>query len=113
MVYKESEVKDIVAAYARELSKRIHIRKIILFGSYAYGRPGKGSDIDLAIVSDSFKRMDDIKRIMLLSDCSRKIDIAVDIDPLGFTEEELEAADYFKVGGEIQEKGVVVYDQAI
>ena len=63
----------------------------------------------MAVVSDAFKKMDDIKRIMLLSDCARRINSVVDIDPIGFTEDELDMADYFEVGGEIQEKGVVVY----
>lgn len=112
MVYKEVEVKGIVSAFAKELKKRISVKRIILFGSYAYGRPSKGSDIDVAVVSDAFKKMDDIKRIMLLSDCARRIDSVVDIDPIGFTEDELEMADYFEVGGEIQEKGVVVYRAA-
>jgi len=53
--------------------------------------------------------MDDIKRIMLLSDYSRRIKCSVDIDPIGFTEDELAKADYFEIGGEIVEKGVVVY----
>ncbi|MBS1259541.1 MAG: hypothetical protein MAG551_02613 [Candidatus Scalindua arabica] len=28
------------------------VSKIIVFGSYAYGRPGKDSDIDLLVVID-------------------------------------------------------------
>ena len=96
--------------YVKELQSRIPVEKIILFGSYAYGKPTKSSDIDIAVVSDKFKRMDDIKRIMLLSDCARKIKSYVDIDPIGFTEKELEKADYFDIGGEIIEKGVVIYE---
>lgn len=109
MVYKEAEIRRIVSAYAKELTKRIVVKKIILFGSYAYGRPKRSSDIDIAVVSDAFKRMDDIKRIMLLSDYARRVECSVDIDPIGFTEDELENADYFELGGEIQEKGVCVY----
>lgn len=53
--------------------------------------------------------MDDIKRSMLLSDYARRIKCFVDIDPIGFTDEELAKTDYFEMGGEIAEKGVVVY----
>lgn len=53
--------------------------------------------------------MDDIKRIMLLSDYARRIKISVDIDPIGFTEDELENSDYFEIGGEIVEKGIEIY----
>lgn len=30
----------------------LHPEKVILFGSYAYGEPGKDSDIDLLVVTD-------------------------------------------------------------
>ncbi len=109
MVYKKNEIRNIVMNYVHEIQKKIPVKKVILFGSYAYGRPSNGSDIDVAVVSDGFKKMDDIKRIMILSDYSRRIKCSVDIDPIGFTEDELEKADYFEIGGEIAEKGVVVY----
>ena len=109
MVYKKTEIKNIVLNYVKELQSRIPVEKIILFGSYAYGKPTKASDIDIAVVSEKFKKMDDIKRIMLLSDYSRRIKCSVDIDPIGFTEDELEQADSFEIGGEIAEKGIVIY----
>ena len=37
MVYKKDEVRRIVLKYAKELQKRITVKKIILFGSYAHG----------------------------------------------------------------------------
>lgn len=112
MVYKKTELEGIVSAFIKEIKKKISLKKVIIFGSYAYGKPANGSDIDIAVVSDAFKKMDDIKRIMLLSDSARKIKTAVDIDPIGFTEEELEKADYFDIGALIREQGVVVYKSA-
>lgn len=109
MVYKETEIRNIVSDYVKELQKKLPVKRVILFGSYAHGRPTKGSDIDIAVVSDKFNKMDDIKRIMLLSDYARRIKISVDIDPIGFTEDELENADYFEIGGEIVEKGIEIY----
>ena len=35
-----------------ERLKKINPYKIILFGSYAYGTPGKDSDVDLLVVTD-------------------------------------------------------------
>jgi predicted nucleotidyltransferase len=110
MAYKKNEIRRIVLKYVKELEKKIAVNKIILFGSYAYGNPTKSSDIDVAVISNGFKKMDDIKRIMLLSDYARRIKTDVDIDPIGFTEDELENSDYFELGGEILEKGVVVYN---
>lgn len=111
MVYKKSEIKGIAFSLARFLSRKIPVKKVIIFGSYAYGRPTKYSDIDLAVVSPAFKTMDDIKRIAVLLDATRKIktEQPVDIEPLGFTPEELEEADYFSIGAEIKECGKVVY----
>lgn len=44
--------------------------KIILFGSYAYGRPGKDSDIDLVIIKDKVvsKRRESSRIWKLLAD---------------------------------------------
>lgn len=112
MVYKKAEIKRLILKFAEELQNRIPVEKIILFGSYAYGKPTEASDIDIAVVSDRFKKMDDIKRIMLLSDYARRIRCSVDIDPIGFTEDELAKSDYFEIGGEITEKGVVIYEAA-
>lgn len=111
MVYQESQLKNIAYNFVRRLNKKIPVEMVILFGSYAWGHPQKNSDIDLAVISSRFEKMDDIKRIMLLSDVARKIKTPslIDIDPLGFTEEELNNADYFDIAAEIKEKGKVIY----
>lgn len=80
MVYKKAEIRKLVLKFVEELQRKIPVEKVILFGSYTYGRPTKTSDID--------------------------------IDPIGFTEDELAKADYFEIGGEMVEKGVVVYEAA-
>lgn len=37
---------------ARKISDNFDVKKIILFGSYAYGRPTSGSDVDLCVIVD-------------------------------------------------------------
>src|ERR1043165_2412182 len=39
-----------IKAYCRTLAREFHPRKIILFGSYAYGTPTKDSDVDLLVI---------------------------------------------------------------
>lgn len=39
-----------IQAYVNEVAKRFHPEKIILFGSYAYGRPTYDSDVDLLVI---------------------------------------------------------------
>ncbi len=42
-------LKDI-RAFARRIAKDFKPKRIILFGSYAYGRPTEDSDVDLLVV---------------------------------------------------------------
>ncbi len=50
------EVKEIAFNFREQLIQNgIAIDMIILFGSYAKGKPHQDSDIDLAIISNSFK----------------------------------------------------------
>jgi predicted nucleotidyltransferase len=94
-------VERIVAGYAP--------KKVILFGSYAYGEPHEHSDIDLLIIKDTDKRP--IERWMevkrLLRDRSRKISVS----PLVYTTHEfdhrLAIKDFFIQ--EVLEKGEVLY----
>ncbi len=44
-----------VTLFANSLKKKHGVQKVILFGSYAKGTQKKDSDVDLLIVSDSFK----------------------------------------------------------
>lgn len=39
-----------IKAYAAEVARLFHPEKIILFGSYAYGRPTADSDVDLLVI---------------------------------------------------------------
>lgn len=39
-----------IRAVARRIAERFQPKKVILFGSYAYGKPGPESDVDLLVV---------------------------------------------------------------
>jgi len=39
-----------IQKWANQLARQFQPEKIILFGSHAYGKPGKGSDVDLFII---------------------------------------------------------------
>ena len=52
-----SEVKTIVKNYAKKLkTEKFDFSAVYLFGSYVKGTASKNSDIDVAVVSDKFKR---------------------------------------------------------
>jgi predicted nucleotidyltransferase len=94
-------VKQVVADYQPE--------KIILFGSYAYGKPSADSDLDLLIIKKTAERFIDrwtnVRKIV--SDPERSIPF----EPLILTPRELEErlarGDQFME--EIMAKGVVLY----
>lgn len=86
------EIIRLIEKYLKELQENgITIQEAILFGSYARGNPRKESDIDIALVSDSFTGdwFDDRRSIVPLR---RKIDSR--IEPMPFRPE-----DFFNGGG--------------
>ena len=60
---------------------------LYLFGSYAVGTPHKGSDIDIAVLSDKLKKNWNENEELLW-----KLGVEVDcrIEPIGFTPEDFE-----------------------
>ncbi len=79
----------------------------MLFGSYAYGTPHEGSDIDLAIVSPDFSKMGRLERLEFLEEVAWNAQTH-QIEAVGFTEAELREASHTNVLGEIRDRGVVV-----
>lgn len=55
------EIKQNLSLVVERIVKKIKIDKIILFGSFAYGKPNEDSDIDLCIISNENKRNIEIK----------------------------------------------------
>jgi len=52
--YPVHEIADRLLPYLRVLVDRFRPLKVILFGSYAYGTPGKDSDFDLLVIRRDF-----------------------------------------------------------
>ncbi len=73
--------------FALTVSERIDITKMIFFGSMATGESHKYSDIDLIIVSQSFRRVSFWKRAIALYDCWK---LYYPVEFLCFTPEEFE-----------------------
>lgn len=49
-----------IRAFARRIAKEFKPKRIILFGSYAYGKPTRDSDVDLLIVMPYSGRPTDV-----------------------------------------------------
>ena len=50
--YPVHKIADRLLPYLRVLVEQFKPQQVILFGSYAYGRPGEDSDVDLLVVKD-------------------------------------------------------------
>lgn len=48
------KIKEDIIKYVDELKRDIPVDRVVVFGSYAKGNFTKKSDVDLAIISDSF-----------------------------------------------------------
>jgi predicted nucleotidyltransferase len=54
-----------IRRFARRLGERFHPDRIILFGSYAYGQPHAGSDVDLLVVMPAASEVNQSIRMTL------------------------------------------------
>ena len=71
----QKEIKKIT----RQIVENYHPEKIILFGSYAWGKPNENSDVDLFIVKETNKRRTDrqLEVDKILSDRNIPLDVLV------------------------------------
>jgi len=89
-LWKESlkKITKWVSEFVGELEKEgIEVERVILFGSYARGDFSEGSDLDLIIVSSSWRDVNQIDRLRLLY---KLWDKPIDANFLAYTPEELE-----------------------
>jgi len=106
---KDREVRKIVNEVTAKIKRGYNPQKIILFGSYAYGKPSLDSDLDLFIIKKTTKerreRFVEIKR--LIYDPNREIVLSPLIYTPAEVKERLTLGDDFVK--EILEKGEVLY----
>ena len=106
---REEELTQLVLKIVEKIKKEYQPEKIILFGSYAYGKPDRDSDLDFFIVKKTADRPIDrrVEVIRIVSDPNMRISF----EPIVLTPEEVkrrvEIGDQFVK--EIIEKGEVLY----
>ena len=107
MVLRPLEVKEQIQRYVAVLRRYVQIERVLLYGSYAYGTPREESDIDLAIVSPDFTKMGRLERLEFLERIAWAAKTHK-IEPVGFTDEELQGAGNTNVLSEIRDRGALV-----
>ena len=106
MANKRNEVKKTIRRYLCGLQNMgIEVSQIILYGSYAKGRPKEYSDIDVAVVSPTFRKMDVFERQEILSQAHHNF--GEPIEPIGLTPEQARWKRGF--AKEIFETGIIIY----
>jgi hypothetical protein len=59
---------EIMKSFKEDVSKKIPLKKLILFGSRAKGKLHKWSDFDILLVSNKFRKINSFKRCSVLYD---------------------------------------------
>lgn len=88
------------------MKRVIPVKRTILFGSFAYGKAIKDSDVDLIILSDKFAEFSDDERLCLLYRLS--VGFPYNLHVYGLTEEELEDSSSLTTLGEVKMHGIVI-----
>ena len=105
------QIDQLIARIAERIGREYKPQKVILFGSYARGKPTKDSDIDLFIVKDTDARM--VDRFVEVKQLIYDPQLRIPVSPLVYTPEELEERldmgdDFVK---EVMSEGKVLYEE--
>jgi predicted nucleotidyltransferase len=55
--------KSVIRRFARDVAEQFHPKRIILFGSHAYGKPHANSDVDILVVMPCRNQLDQAFKI--------------------------------------------------
>jgi predicted nucleotidyltransferase len=100
--------RAVIRDYAREIAEQFHPERIILFGSYAYGKPHKDSDADILVVMPASDEINQAVRILEKTKSSFPLDLIVRT-PQNLRWR-LQEGDWFL--REIMSRGTVLYEKA-
>ena len=107
MLKTTATVEEIGEEIADFLSSRIKVDRLIVFGSYAYGRPRKDSDLDMAVISEDLSKMDIWERIKLFAQAALAVDSRVELK--GFTPREFRSPERGSLLEMIKMRGKIIW----
>ncbi len=100
--------EKIVDHYISNLRNKIDVRGVLLFGSFAYGKPTKHSDVDLIVVSPNFSKIRD--RLLWLSNMRDDATYQIAMDIIGYTPREFNNLEkHSAIGAIAKKKGRWIY----
>lgn len=101
--------RSLIHKYANQVARQFHPDKIILFGSYAYGKPTEDSDVDILVIM-LFKGRNPEKATEIWMATRPKFPIDIMVRKPEEMKKRLAMGDFFL--REITEKGEVLYKAA-
>lgn len=103
----KSKARNAIASLSKQIAQQFQPQKIVLFGSYAYGKPDADSDVDLLVVMPFEGRS--VRQAIKIRQC---ISTVMPLDLMVRTpdqiRERIQLGDYFIK--EIIERGTVLYE---
>jgi predicted nucleotidyltransferase len=99
--------RSAIRRFARRIAERFDPEKIILFGSFAYGRPHAFSDVDLLVVMPAREELTQAARIQLAFEPVFPLDLLVRTPER--LQRRLAKGDSFLE--EVVRKGIVLYEK--
>ena len=107
--YRGADIpRSVIRRFVRAVAEQFGPDKIILFGSYAYGRPHADSDVDLLVVMPARNELDQAVRIRLAVDYRFPLDLLVRT-PRNLSWRLAEGDSFLT---EVLSKGQVLYEKA-
>src|SRR5215472_12236472 len=100
--------RAVIRDYARQIAEQFHPDRIILFGSYAYGKPHRDSDVDILVVMPARDEINQAVRILERTASCFPLDLIV-CTPHNLRWR-LQEGDWFL--REIVGRGIVLYEKA-
>ena len=108
-VLRPRVTKTLLEDITRRIVEKFHPHKIILFGSYAYGKPDVNSDVDLLVVMDSDETITQrMRRVAEVAEV-RFLPMDILVRTPAEIEDRLQKGDFFIA--EILEKGKVLFQR--
>jgi predicted nucleotidyltransferase len=103
----EKITRRAISAFAQKAAKQFNPDKIILFGSYAYGKPSEDSDVDILVVMP-FRGRNPEKATEIWMATKPEFPIDIMVRKPAELKKRLKLGDFFL--REIVEKGKVLYE---
>jgi len=100
----EKQIEKVLKIFTRRIKEKFDPEEILLFGSYAGGKAGDYSDVDLVVIAEKFSSIPEEKRLDVLYDITS--DLYPDFHVFGYTRDEFEKASKLTILEEVKQNGI-------